>query len=120
MATWKLCGLTKMSKASSYTPSCGVFDFASYTASLHSTLFTSSWENCPEWSLWCWVSLSLESTGLVLSGAVNREVERGGFISSHVYLCQFFPLQVSLFSPEGAATSVPTQVKFLACQDNMV
>ncbi|OBS82244.1 hypothetical protein A6R68_23764 [Neotoma lepida] len=28
--------------------------------------------------------------------------------------------QVSLFSPEGAATSVPTQVKFLARQDNTV
>lgn len=46
---------------------------------------------------------------------MHREAERGGFTTSDVSTSQFFPLLASLFSPGGAATSHPTQVKFLAC-----
>lgn len=47
-----------------------------------------------------------------IRAAMHREAERGGFTPS-----QFLTLQASLASPGSAATSHPTEVKFLACQD---
>lgn len=66
-----------------------------------------------EWSLEC---LSLEFAGLVVSE--QQCTGRLKAVGSPPGTCppvSFF--QASLFSPGGAATSHPTQVKFLACQE---
>lgn len=55
--------------------------------------------------------------GLVVSAAMHREADRGGFTASDSCTSQYLPLQASLVSPGGAATSHPTEVKFLVPQD---
>lgn len=52
-----------------------------------------------------------------IRAAMHREADRGGFTASDACTSQFLPLQASLVSPGGAATSHPTEVKFLARQD---